>query len=70
MALALQIGLEDGLFQIAMTHKSTGVDIDGGHGLSLVNHRVPARLELDMPAQRLLYLILHAVEIKSGRSPG
>ena len=38
----LQIGLENGLFKVAMTDITTGVYIRGSHGLCLVNDQVTA----------------------------
>jgi len=34
----LHIRLEERLLKIAFTHKSTGIDVDGGHRLRLVEH--------------------------------
>ena len=46
-----QIGLEDGLFQVTVPHERAGVDIDGGHGLGLVDDHITAGLELDLPPE-------------------
>ena len=60
----LQVGLEDGLFQIAMTDEGAGVHIDRGHGLGLVDDQMTARLETDLALERLADLLLDAVEIE------
>src|SRR5256885_11858482 len=36
----LEVGAEDGLLEIAMTHIGAGVHVDGGHRLGLVDHQV------------------------------
>ncbi len=38
-----KIGFVDSLFKIAMPHKGTGINIDSGHGLCLVNHQMATR---------------------------
>jgi hypothetical protein len=60
----LQVGLEDGLFEIAVADEGAGIDVDGGHGLGLVDHQMSAGLELDLALQRLADLLLHPVEIE------
>ncbi len=62
-----QIGLDDGFFKIAMTGEGTGVDVDGGHGLGLVDHQMPARLEFDLAFQRAVQLVFHAVQVEDRR---
>ena len=34
------IGIKDGLFQIAMSYKRPGININGGHGFSLVDDQI------------------------------
>ena len=49
-----------------MADEPTGVNIDRGHGLSLIDDQIPSRLELHFPLQSLLDLILYVVEIEDG----
>ncbi len=57
----LEVGLEDGLFQVVVPHETAGVDVDGGHRLGLVDDQVATRLQLHPPCQRLLDLVFHVV---------
>ena len=49
-----------------MTDEGAGIDVDGGHGLRLIDDQVPAGLQLDLALEGLLDLVLHAVEIEQG----
>src|SRR5690554_2352942 len=60
----LQVGLEDGLFQVAMADEGTGVDVDGGHRLGLVDDQIAPRLEHHLALQGLVDLVLDAVEVE------
>ena len=42
-----QVGLENGVVEIAAADVAAGVDVDGGHRLGLVDDQVAARLEVD-----------------------
>src|SRR5690606_32394470 len=59
-----QVGLEDGLFQVAMADKSAGIDVDGGHRLGLVDHQIATGLEHHLALHGLLDLVLDAVQIE------
>ena len=61
-----QVGLEDGLFEVAMTDEGAGIHIDGGHGLGLVDHQMTAGFETDLALERLSDFILDAIEIEQG----
>jgi hypothetical protein len=65
----LQVGLEDGVVEIARADKAAGVDVDGGQRLGLVDDQVAARLQVDAPAQRLGDFLVDANRSKIGRSP-
>ncbi|KAJ0338842.1 hypothetical protein COL154_014240, partial [Colletotrichum chrysophilum] len=60
----LEIGAERGFLQVARTEVRTGVDVDGGHGLGLVDHGVPTGFQRHFLAQRLLDFILDAVQVE------
>ena len=47
-----------------MADECTRVDVDGGHGLGLVDHQMTAGLELNLALQRLADLLFHPVEIE------
>lgn len=66
----LDVGIEDGLFQIAMADKGACVDIHRGHGFGLVDDEVTAGFQLHLALQRPLDLVLHVVEIEDGRLAG
>ncbi len=59
-----EIGLENRLVETAATDKSASIDIDGRHGLGLVEYQVTARLEVHAARQRLLDFVLDTVEIE------
>jgi hypothetical protein len=59
-----EVGLEDGVVEIARADVAAGVDVDGGHRLGLVEDQVAARLEVDPARQRLLDFLLDAVQVE------
>src|SRR5205823_6407710 len=60
----LEVGAEDGLLEIAMTHIGAGVHVDGGHRFGLVDHQVAAGLQRHLAIERLGDLLLDAVEVE------
>ena len=50
---SLHIGLVNRLFQIAVTNKRTGIDVDGGHSFGLVYDQMSSRLEVRLCAAAL-----------------
>mgnify|MGYP001487211456 CR=1 FL=1 len=60
----LEIGLEDGLFEVAMADETPSVDVDGSHRLGLVDHQIATTLELHLAAHRLVQLILDTEQIE------
>jgi hypothetical protein len=60
----LEIGLEDGVVEVAHADEAAGVDVDGGHRLGLVDDQVAAGLEVDAAGQRLLDFVLDAVQVE------
>src|SRR5256884_1900847 len=60
--------LEETIFrtnlEIAMTHIGTGVHVDGGHRLGLVDHQVAAGLQRHLAVERLGDLLLDAVQVE------
>lgn len=66
----LDVGVEDGLFQVAMAHEGTCVDVHRGHGFGLVDDEVAAGFQLHLALQGALDLVLHVVEIEDGRLAG
>ncbi|MNV14097.1 hypothetical protein D3C71_1047710 [compost metagenome] len=60
----LQIGAEHGFFQIALANERTGVHVDGGHRLGLVDDQITAGFERHLLVQRPDDLILHAKHVE------
>src|SRR5882724_176311 len=60
----LQIGAENGLFQISVADESARVDVDGGHRFRLVDDEIPARLERYLAIQGLLNFLLDMVQLE------
>ncbi len=60
----LEVGLEDRVVEAAPAHEAAGVDVDRGHRLGLVDDEVAARLQIDAPPERLLDLVLDAVQVE------
>ena len=60
----LEVGLEDGVVEIAHTDEAAGVHIDSRHRLGLVDDQVAAGLEIDTARQGLLDLFLDAVQVE------
>ena len=60
----LEVGLEDGVVEVASTDEAAGIDVDGGQRLGLVDDEVAAGFELDAPRQRLLDFVLDAVQVE------
>ncbi|MNO70338.1 hypothetical protein D3C76_612170 [compost metagenome] len=59
-----KVGLEDGLFKVAVAHERAGVDVDGGHRLGRVDHQVAAGLERHLALQGTLDFILDAIQVE------
>ena len=62
----LQIGLEDGLVEIARAHVAAGVDVDGGERLGLVDDQVAAGLEVDTAPQGSRHFLVDGIEVEDG----
>ncbi len=62
----LQVGAVDGLFQIALAEERTGVDVDGGHRLGLVDDQVAAGFQRHLLVQRAADFVLDAIQIEDG----
>ena len=60
----LEVGLEDGVVEVAGADEAAGVHVHRGHGLGLVHDEVTAGLQIDPPRQRLLDLVLDPVEVE------
>ncbi|MNM69579.1 hypothetical protein D3C81_811770 [compost metagenome] len=60
----LQVGAEHGFFQVALADEGTGVHIDGGHRLGLVDHQITTGLERHLLVQRTDDFILHAKHVE------
>src|SRR5471030_1827910 len=60
----LQIGFEYRVGEIAPADEAAGVDVDGGHGLGLVDDQVAARFQVDAAAQRAQDLLLDTIQIE------
>src|ERR1700730_11042687 len=57
-------GLEDRVVEAACADEAAGVDVDRRHGLRMIDDQVASRLKVDAPRQRLLDLVLDAVQIE------
>ncbi|MCY1283375.1 hypothetical protein D9M70_322520 [compost metagenome] len=60
----LEVGLEDGLFEGAVTDERAGVHIDGGHRLGRVDDQIAAGFKQHLALQGLLDLVLDAVKVE------
>jgi hypothetical protein len=59
-----QVGLEDGVVEVAPADEAAGVDVDGGHRFGLVDDQVAARFQVDAAAQRAQDLLFDAVQVE------
>ncbi|MNO90501.1 hypothetical protein D3C76_820230 [compost metagenome] len=59
-----KVGLEDSFFKVAMADEGTGVDVDGGHCLSGVDHQIATGLERHLALQGTLNLVFDTVQVK------
>src|SRR5690554_4747425 len=66
----LEVGLEDGLLEVAMPHVAAGVDVDGGHRLGGIDDEVSPGLQLHLAPQGLLDLVLDAEQVEDRPLPG
>ena len=62
---SFQIGLENRVIEIARANKASGVDINGGEGLGLVDDQVTARFKVDAPAQRAGNFLIDIEQVKN-----
>ena len=60
----LEVGAEDRLLEVAMPDVGAGIDVDRGHRLGLIDDQVAAGLERHLAIERLLDLLLDAVQIE------
>ncbi len=60
----LEVGFQYGLGMIATTKVGTGIDIDGRHRLSLVDHQVASGFQLDRTTQGPVDLVIDAINIE------
>src|SRR6185437_5686182 len=65
----LEVGTEGRFLQIAVPDVTSGVDIDRGHRLALVDDQVTAGLERHLALQRLRNLLFDAVQIEDRPGP-
>jgi hypothetical protein len=61
---SLEVGLEDGVVEIACTDEAAGVHVDGGQRLGLVDHEVAAGLQVDAAAQGLGNFLVDRIEVE------
>jgi hypothetical protein len=64
-----EVGLEDGVVEVAHADEAAGVDVDGGHRLGLVDDQVAAGLEVDAAASAFWISSSTPCRSNSGRSP-
>ena len=65
-----QIRLVHRFFEIAVTEKGPGVDVDRGHGLGLVDNQVSTGLQWHFLLERTLNLVFDAIQIEDRPLPG
>ncbi|MCY1400617.1 hypothetical protein D9M71_157120 [compost metagenome] len=61
----LEVGLEDGLFEVAMADEGPGVDVDGGHRFGRVDHQIATGLERHLAVQRALDFVFDPVQVEN-----
>jgi hypothetical protein len=60
----LEVGLEDGVVEVARADEAAGVDVHRGQRLGLVDDQVAAALEVHAPRQRAHDLLLDAEQVE------
>ena len=65
----LEVHFKHGLGKTAAADEPTGVDIDNGHSLGLVDDEIAPALEIDPAPQGLLNLLLNVVQLKERPFP-
>ena len=65
-----QIGLENGVVEIAQPDIAAGIHVYGGHRLGLVDDQIAAGLQVDALGQRTLDLFFHAMQIEQWARAG
>ncbi len=60
----LEVGAIDGLLEVALAEEGAGVDVDGGHGLGLVDDQVPTALQRHFLEHGALDLVLDPVQVE------
>ena len=65
----LEIRAEDRFLEIAVADIATGIHVDGGHRLGLLDHEVAAGLQLHLLLQRAADLLLDAVQVEDRSRP-
>ena len=53
-----------------MTNKSAGINVDGGHGLGLIDYQITAGFKVYAALQCPLHLVFNIIEIKNGAVAG
>ena len=66
----LDVGVEDGVVQVAMADERAGVDIDGGHRFGLIDDQIAAGLQFNLTLQGTLDLVFDIIEIEDRLTPG
>ena len=66
----LQVGLEDGLLQVAAAHEAPGIDVNGGEGLGGVDEQIAAALEPHPGGQEFAPVDFQAEMAEDGLGPG
>ena len=63
------VGIKDGVIQVAMADKRAGVDIHRRHRFGLIDDQIAARLQFNLAFQRSLDLIFDVIEIEDRLTP-
>ncbi len=62
----LEVGLEERFLEVATADEAARVDVHRGHRLGLIDDQIAARFEGDVSLERLVYLVLHRVQVEQG----
>src|SRR5471030_632085 len=62
---SFNIGIKYSLIEITVSDKGTGINIDGRHGLGLIDNQITAGFKLNLTFEGALDLILYIIKIKN-----
>src|SRR6185295_10610620 len=62
---SLEVGAKYGLFEVAMADVRTGIDVDRGHRLGLIDDQMATGFEQHLAIERLLDLLFDAMQVEN-----